>query len=137
MNLKEIKNRNKEYLEKLIKYYKIEFSYEQLINEFNSLYIHTDFELKRLRLLGVQNVYVEESGERIKLGNETKRTQIYVLKKKDFEKLELQDLNTEISKLEFLKNLWYQNLFIKNLENLENYMELKNSFNILNTLSDS
>ena len=137
MNLEEIKNRNKEYLEKLIKYYKIEFSYKQLINEFNSLYIHTDFELKRLRLLGVQNVYVEESGERIKLGNETKRTQIYVLKKKDFEKLELEDLNTEISKLEFFKNLWYQNLFIKNLENLENYMELKNSFKILSTLSNS
>ena len=137
MNLEEIRNRNKQYLEKLIEYYKIEFSYEQLINEFNSLYIHTDFELKRLRLLGVQNIYVEESGERIKLGNETKRTQIYVLKKKDFEKLELEDLNTEISKLEFFKNLWYQNLFIKNLENLENYMELKNSFKILSTLSNS
>ena len=137
MNLEKIKNRNKESLEKLIKYYKIEFSYEQLINEFNSLYIHTDFELKRLRLLGVQNIYIEEYGERIKLGNETKRTQIYVLKKKDFEKLELEDLNTEISKLEFFKNLWYQNLFIKNLENLENYMELKNSFKILSTLSNS
>ncbi len=134
MNLEEIKNRNKEYLEELIKYYKIEFSYEQLINEFNSLYIHTDFELKRLRLLGVQNIYVEESGERIKLGNETKRTQIYVLKKKDFEKLELEDLNTEISKLEFFKNLWYQNLFIKNIENLESFLQLKNSFHFLDNI---
>jgi hypothetical protein len=134
MNLEEINNRNKEYLEKLIKYYKIEFSYEQLINEFNSLYIHTDFELKRLRLLGVQNIYVEESGERIKLGNETKRTQIYVLKKKDFEKLELEDLNTEISKLEFFKNLWYQNLFIKNIENLENFIQFKNSFHYLDNI---
>ena len=134
MNLEEINNRNKEYLEKLIKYYKIEFSYEQLINEFNSLYIHTDFELKRLRLLGVQNIYVEESGERIKLGNETKRTQIYVLKKKDFEKLELEDLNTEISKLEFFKNLWYQNLFIKNIENLESFLQLKNSFHFLDNI---
>ena len=134
MNLEEIKNRNKEYLEKLIKYYKIEFSYEQLINEFNSLYIHTDFELKRLRLLGVQNIYIEEYGERIKLGNETKRTQIYVLKKKDFEKLELEDLNTEISKLEFFKNLWYQNLFIKNIENLESFLQLKNSFHFLDNI---
>lgn len=134
MNLEEINNRNKEYLEKLIKYYKIEFSYKQLINEFNSLYIHTDFELKRLRLLGVQNIYVEESGERIKLGNETKRTQIYVLKKKDFEKLELEDLNTEISKLEFFKNLWYQNLFIKNIENLESFLQLKNSFHFLDNI---
>lgn len=134
MNLEEINNRNKEYLKKLIKYYKIEFSYEQLINEFNSLYIHTDFELKRLRLLGVQNIYVEESGERIKLGNETKRTQIYVLKKKDFEKLELEDLNTEISKLEFFKSLWYQNLFIKNIENLENFLQLKNSFHFLDNI---
>ena len=134
MNLEEINNRNKQYLEKLIKYYKIEFSYEQLINEFNSLYIHTDFELKRLRLLGVQNIYVEESGERIKLGNETKRTQIYVLKKKDFEKLELEDLNTEISKLEFFKNLWYQNLFIKNIENLESFLQLKNSFHFLDNI---
>lgn len=134
MNLEEIRNRNKQYLEKLIEYYKIEFSYEQLINEFNSLYIHTDFELKRLRLLGVQNVYVEESGERIKLGNETKRTQIYVLKKKDFEKLELEDLNTEISKLEFFKNLWYQNLFIKNIENLENFIQFKNSFYFLDNM---
>lgn len=134
MNLEEINNRNKEYLEKLIKYYNIEFSYEQLINEFNSLYIHTDFELKRLRLLGVQNIYVEESGERIKLGNETKRTQIYVLKKKDFEKLELEDLNTEISKLEFFKSLWYQNLFIKNIENLESFLQLKNSFHFLDNI---
>lgn len=134
MNLEEIRNRNKQYLEKLIEYYKIEFSYEQLINEFNSLYIHTDFELKRLRLLGVQNIYVEEYGERIKLGNETKRTQIYVLKKKDFEKLELEDLNTEISKLEFFKSLWYQNLFIKNIENIENYMESQNSFYFLDNI---
>ena len=57
MDLNILESRNREAINKLLKSFKIEFKYEQLIEEFNSLYISTDLELKRIRLLGVQNIY--------------------------------------------------------------------------------
>ena len=51
MDLNILESRNKEAINKLLKSFKIEFKYEQLIEEFNSIYISTDLELKRIRLL--------------------------------------------------------------------------------------
>jgi hypothetical protein len=119
----------------LLKSFKIEFKYEQLIEEFNSLYISTDLELKRIRLLGVQNIYSYDNDIKVKIHGETKRTQIYVLNKKEFEKLEMEDINTVLSKLTFLKNLWYQNLFLKNISEIESFMSFNDSFKYLNGIN--
>ena len=70
-----------------------------------------------------------------KIHGETKRTQIYVLNKKEFEKLEMEDINTVLSKLTFLKNLWYQNLFLKNISEIESFMSFNDSFKYLNGIN--
>ena len=132
MDLNILESRNREAINKLLKSFKIEFKYEQLIEEFNSLYISTDLELKRIRLLGVQNIYSYDNDIKVKINGETKRTQIYVLNKKEFEKLEMEDINTVLSKLTFLKNLWYQNLFLKNISEIESFMSFNDSFKYLN-----
>ncbi|MCT7596133.1 hypothetical protein [Aliarcobacter butzleri] len=132
MDLNILESRNKEAINKLLKSFKIEFKYEQLIEEFNSIYISTDLELKRIRLLGVQNIYSYDNDIKVKVNGETKRTQIYVLNKKEFEKLEMEDINTVLSKLTFLKNLWYQNLFLKNISEIESFMSFNDSFKYLN-----
>ena len=132
MDLNILESRNREAINKLLKSFKIEFKYEQLIEEFNSLYISTDLELKRIRLLGVQNIYSYDNDIKVKSNGETKRTQIYVLNKKEFEKLEMEDINTVLSKLTFLKNLWYQNLFLKNISEIESFMSFNDSFKYLN-----
>lgn len=132
MDLNILESRNREAINKLLKSFKIEFKYEQLIEEFNSIYISTDLELKRIRLLGVQNIYSYDNDIKVKIHGETKRTQIYVLNKKEFEKLEMEDINTVLSKLTFLKNLWYQNLFLKNISEIESFMSFNDSFKYLN-----
>ena len=135
MDLNILESRNREAINKLLKSFKIEFKYEQLIEEFNSIYISTDLELKRIRLLGVQNIYSYDNDIKVKINGETKRTQIYVLNKKEFEKLEMEDINTVLSKLTFLKNLWYQNLFLKNISEIESFMSFNDSFKYLNGIN--
>ena len=85
-----------------------------------------------MSLVRVQNIYSYDNDIKVKIHGETKRTQIYVLNKKEFEKLEMEDINTVLSKLTFLKNLWYQNLFLKNISEIESFMSFNDSFKYLN-----
>lgn len=129
MELESLRKRNEDTLNILLKELKIKITYQELLEEFTSMFISTDLTLKRIRLIGVQNMYdFEENGNRVKVPNQTKRTQIYVLTKKEFEAMDHVDLNTVMSKLTFLKNLYYQNLYLKNILDLENYMEALHSF---------
>lgn len=130
MNLEEMQNRNREALIKLIKEYEIEFTYDQLINEFTSIFIHTDFDLQRIRLIGVQKIYRSEN----KLDFENKRKQLFVIKKTQFNKLleNTTDFNTELQKLNFLKNIYYQNIYLKDILNLESVINNSTGFNFVN-----
>lgn len=129
MNINELEKRNEEYINKLINKYKIEFTYKELINDFKSIFIHTDFELKRLRLMGVQRIYdyVENSSEKIET-NKTKRVQIYVLKKRDFEKLEESELQSEIDNLNLIVNLVRETQSILSIKHHEKGFEFIKAF---------
>lgn len=131
MDINELEKRNEEYINMLINKYNIEFTYEQLINDFKSIFVHIDFELSRLRLMGVQKIYdyVENSNEKIET-NKTKRVQIYVLKKRDFEKLGESELQNEMESLNLIVNMVRETQSILNIKNHEKGFELMKSFKI-------
>lgn len=131
MDINELEKRNEKYINMLINKYNIEFTYEELINDFKSIFVHTDFDLCRLRLMGVQKIYdyLEDSNEKIET-NKTKRVQIYVLKKRDFEKLKDTELQNEMENLNFIVNMVRETQSILNIKNHERGFEFMKSFKI-------
>jgi len=129
MDTNVLENRNREYINLLIDKYKIEFTYDQLIYDFKSIYTHTDFDLKRLRLMGVQRMYEIVGDEKVDT-NKTKRVQIYVLKKREFEELEEAELQHEIDNLNLIVNLIRETQSILEIEQHEAAFEFNNSFKV-------
>ena len=122
--------RNQRELSRRLDSYKIEYSIEHLVKKMKIIYVNDDKENQRLRLLGVERQYTTveetnpESGEitssEKEVKHNVKKAQIYVMKKKEYEKLEesaksfvMNDMNTIIALIHQLQT-------IQEVEELEN-----------------
>lgn len=132
-DLNHIYKRNIELIEKMIKEYKLSRTLEQLLNNFERVYVHHDPKTQRIRLLGIEKQfdqvesYVNENGTRIYAAEKipTKRIQLYVLKKKYYEDMEDSEKNELMTELNFFVALFKQ---IKNIRSIEKIEDTEISF---------
>lgn len=130
VDCKHIIERNRKELSRRLDSYQISYSIDHLVEKMKIIYVNDDKENQRLRLLGVERQYQTaeetnpETGEIIstekELKQKVKKAQIYVMKKKEYEKLEesaktfvMNDMNTIIALIHQLQT-------IKEVEELEN-----------------
>lgn len=122
-----IDSRNRRLLETLLDELAIKYAIDNLITDFNTIYVHQDNTLKRLRLMGVEKIYVEKEHE--ENGNNTtvrvltkdvKRVQIYVMKRKKFEACDEDELKYHNMKLNFIVDLIKELSLLHEIERLEN-----------------
>jgi len=142
IDINNIISRNTTKLNQLITEYKIERSLEQLIKNFDRLYIHNDPKADRIRLMGIERqydsmeTYIDNNGVTQIVGTEdkvpTKRIQLYVLKKRyyiDFTDNEKEEL---IYHLNFFITLFKQLKFVNQVEDIEknsiSFYDLKGYF---------
>lgn len=133
MNCEKIKARNTKTLEELLNKYSIKESLEELLNFFNSVYIHKDYKQKRVRLLGIKEEYIVDSeGHKHKTGKK-KTVQLYVLSKRMIQTLP-QDSVFEISNDLSLISIYFDQLkLIKKLEFSEKAFDSVRSINTLSS----
>lgn len=135
LNFEYIINRNTIFINKIIKKYKIKKSIEELINNFDRIFIHDDYaDTKRLRLLGIENTdkvdykdIFDKDGTLIGAKNIRKKRQIqlYVLKKADYLNIEASEKNVIRFELSAFISLYKQ---LKNLNEIKKIEENAISF---------
>ena len=92
-NINEIEARNIGLLKVLIKKLQIDYSIEELQQDFTSVYIHEEHvneTLTRLRILGARTIPITSS--QVKQTKKTKNIQLYSLKKKYLTKLSTEQI---------------------------------------------
>lgn len=124
ISLQEISDRNTLELNRLIKYYAITQSLDQLVNNFTRVYIHLDSKLSRVRLMGFEKEEdaILEAGKKVV---KTKRTQLFVLKKKIFDRLSLEEIESIKKGLELFVILYREIMTVKELEETEKNLKKK------------
>lgn len=91
MDTEMIKKRNIEELKQLIEKYNIKETLDELMNFYQSIYVHFDLKLKRTRLLGSKEEYIIIDGEKERTGKK-KTVQLYVVSKRMYQTLPIESL---------------------------------------------
>ena len=132
-DLNYIYNRNIKLMDKMIKEYKLSRTLDQLLKNFERVYVDNDPKTQRIRVLGIEKQfdqvesYVNENGVRIYAAEKipTKRIQLYVLKKKYYEDMDDSEKNELMIELNFFVALFKQ---IKNIRSIEKIEDTEISF---------
>lgn len=112
-----IYQRNLELMQKKIEEYKLTRTLDQLLDNFDRIYVHNDTKTKRIRLMGIEKQYENvtsktmNSGKKVYDPNEkipTKRIQLYVLKKRYYEDLDDEEKNNLMLELSLIVTLFKQ-----------------------------
>jgi hypothetical protein len=121
-----IDSRNRRLLKVLLDELDIKYAIDNLITDFNTIYVHQDDKLKRLRLMGVEKIHREEEHEEngvisnIRVPTkEIKRVQLYVMKRRQFESSDEDDLSFYKKKLSFVVDLIKELSLFHEIELLE------------------
>ena len=125
MDTEVIKRRNIEELERLRNKYEIKEDLNELMNFYQSIYLHHDNKLKRTRLLGSKLDYViGNDGQKHKTGKK-KTVQLYVISKSMYKSTPEDNLLEILYDLNEFVLLFNQLKDIKDLEELEHLYEAK------------
>ena len=119
INIDKIIKRNVSQINHMVKEYKIERDIDQLIKNYDRLYIHEDPKTQRIRLMGIERQYDKvkniDSEEKVP----TRRIQLYVLKKKYYITFEDNEKKELIDKLNFFIVMFKQLKYIYKVQNIE------------------
>lgn len=128
-DINNIVDRNTTKLHELIEEYKIERTFEQIVNNFDRIYVHHDENTERIRLLGIEKQYataekfVDENGNEqlacLESEIKTKRVQLYVLKKKDYIACSSEQKEELIYHLNFFITLYKQLKYVSHVKSIE------------------
>lgn len=128
-NINNIVDRNTTKLNELIDQYKIERTLEQIVNNFDRIYVHHDENTERIRLLGIEKQYdtaekfIDENGNEklacLESEIKTKRVQLYVLKKKEYVTYSEEQKEELIYHLNFFIALYKQLKYVSHVESIE------------------
>lgn len=126
IDVNHIIERNHKELSRLLSIYEIKYSIDHLVNKMKTIYVNVDKESQRLRLLGVEKQFYIDTDFDSETGitytaekeikDTVKKAQIYVMKKRDYEKIEDGDKNRIMRELDIIVNLISELQTIKEIE---------------------
>ena len=117
IDLNGIVDRNKVHLKKMLEYFKITVTIDELLEQYTRVYIHQDTKAQRIRLMSYKKV--DDAVEEGKKKEKTKREQLVTINRKDMEKYSVEEIESIMTDMQLLVMLYREIMLSKELLHTE------------------